>query len=584
MKKILLGIIFLGVVFLTPNIYGAGESSFNGTLNSDLEVGTNSIDGDSTSGLAIDPDNDGVDEVTLSKEGNITTTGDLIVNGDDIFCDGDLIITPTGADVLLDSGLTVGSTTEAGDNNLRVEGNSVFIGDITIGTTGVKLSDDGDGAITFLGLGDGFDEDLTINFDDTSDQIDISSSTGVATVDFGTINLATDGLDLSEGNITNVGDVALSSISSNTGTTVTVNLGTDAGDDFLVGNNNALVVEGDSGKVGIGTATPETTFHTQEDDANASTVTDIVTIEKTTSGTPAAGIGAGIVFKIEDAGGSEEQASIDVSLSDVTDGSEDADIVFKQNITGAVTETLRLDADGGLKWTQNSDTLTFFNDGTDNWVKMSGNYLKFQNSVSNADSNVHIKGNGTGSASLTLWDGSSDYTYTIFKQVDGDFETYFGANTTKYTINSGGRDTDFIVLDDYYGNAIYVDAGNSRVGIYTDTPGTTFEVNGLASVSVDADTIADTGDANPATHTLTPSTSYVELTCNDADTCDITMGETGITEGTGVTIVNVSANVCDFADTAGVSELAGAFAMGQYDTLKLVYIGDRWVEVSRSDN
>ena len=60
----------------------------------------------------------------------------------------------------------------------------------------------------------------------------------------------------SDGNITNVGNIALDTISSDAGTTVSVTLGTDAGDDFIVGNNSALVVEGDNDKVGIGTATP----------------------------------------------------------------------------------------------------------------------------------------------------------------------------------------------------------------------------------------------------------------------------------------------------------------------------------------
>jgi len=72
-------------------------------------------------------------------------------------------------------------------------------------------------------------------------------------------------------------------------------------------------------------------------------VVDIATITKDTSGTSAAGIGAGLIFDIEDAGGSEEQGSIDVSLTTVTDGSEDADMVFSLNQGGTITEIARLD-------------------------------------------------------------------------------------------------------------------------------------------------------------------------------------------------------------------------------------------------
>ena len=60
-----------------------------------------------------------------------------------------------------------------------------------------------------------------------------------------------------DNNITNVGDIALDTISSDSGTSIGVTLGTDSGDDFNVGSGK-LVVEGDTGRVGIGNASPET--------------------------------------------------------------------------------------------------------------------------------------------------------------------------------------------------------------------------------------------------------------------------------------------------------------------------------------
>jgi len=62
-------------------------------------------------------------------------------------------------------------------------------------------------------------------------------------------------LDLADNNILNVGDISLDTISSDAGTSINVVLGSDAGDDFLV-DTDKLVVEGDTGKVGIGTASP----------------------------------------------------------------------------------------------------------------------------------------------------------------------------------------------------------------------------------------------------------------------------------------------------------------------------------------
>jgi len=64
--------------------------------------------------------------------------------------------------------------------------------DITLNAAGVKISDDADGQITFLGLGDGADEDFSINLDDTADTIVVASSTS-ANFDFG-MNVDADAL------------------------------------------------------------------------------------------------------------------------------------------------------------------------------------------------------------------------------------------------------------------------------------------------------------------------------------------------------------------------------------------------------
>lgn len=87
----------------------------------------------------------------------------VIDSGFDIIESG----TNTTADMVIGSGAT-----------LTVESN------IDIGSAGVRLSNDGDGAIIFTGLSSGADESLTFNFDDTPDIISISSSSGVYQVDW----------------------------------------------------------------------------------------------------------------------------------------------------------------------------------------------------------------------------------------------------------------------------------------------------------------------------------------------------------------------------------------------------------------
>ena len=65
--------------------------------------------------------------------------------------------------------------------------------------------------------------------------------------------------DFSDQTITNVQKIQLKEIVSDDETSVSLNLGTDAGDDFKVATSK-LVVEGDTGRVGIGTATPASTM------------------------------------------------------------------------------------------------------------------------------------------------------------------------------------------------------------------------------------------------------------------------------------------------------------------------------------
>jgi hypothetical protein len=128
----------------------------------------------------------------------------------------------TDADVVLafDAVTTQGSITFMEDEDRFDFDNDVdVIGDLTAATI------TSDGAITAtstfdvvgatamtLGSADvtsfilsGISETVTIT--PSADIITVTSGTGVATWDFGTINLATDALDLSEGNITNVGQI-----------------------------------------------------------------------------------------------------------------------------------------------------------------------------------------------------------------------------------------------------------------------------------------------------------------------------------------------------------------------------------------
>jgi hypothetical protein len=85
-----------------------------------------------------------------------------------------------------------GVTTSTGTTNTVLSNGPTLVTPIfttspQFGTAGVSMTDDGDGAITFLGLGNGNDEDLKWNYDDGvggANSVEVTSSTGVTSIVF----------------------------------------------------------------------------------------------------------------------------------------------------------------------------------------------------------------------------------------------------------------------------------------------------------------------------------------------------------------------------------------------------------------
>lgn len=150
-----------------------------------------------------------------------------------------------------------------------------------------------------------------------------------------------------------------------------------------------------------------------------------------------------------------------------------------------------------------------------------------------------------------------------------------------------GNNSDFKLLyDEATDNRLELvdSAGNIMLHINDESTKSTLTVNGTINVTVTATTVADNGGGTAASGTMNVAGTYHSCTCNDADGCDITLAENKAEHGDLLVITVLTANVCNFADTAGLTELAGAFAGGQYDSISLIYITDRWVEISRSNN
>lgn len=97
-----------------------------------------------------------------------------------------------------------------------------------------------------------------------------------------------------------------------------------------------------------GTATPDRRLHSEVDDATNNAVTQLLRLTHTTSGSPSAGIGAGLEFEVETgASNNEIGATIEAITTDVTGASEDFDLSFKVMAGGATAaEKLRVASTG----------------------------------------------------------------------------------------------------------------------------------------------------------------------------------------------------------------------------------------------
>lgn len=240
----------------------------------------------------------GFGDSPLSTDGtDVTNSGDMTIQGGDLAVGvsatepGDIVLHDAGTIILHDDGnntnVAIGPVAD-GTNTLGVTGaldvsGSVAAGTMTVGSGSIVDSSGaisfGDENLTTTGTStagattsngvltvkpDSTNEVLQVN-DGTVDFTDGNAgTTGTMTVDAsGNLSHAKKitavGLDAGDSDIDNVGDVAVDSISSDAGTSINVALGSDAGDDFTV-DTNKLVVEGDTGNVGIGTATPEEKF------------------------------------------------------------------------------------------------------------------------------------------------------------------------------------------------------------------------------------------------------------------------------------------------------------------------------------
>ena len=266
-----------GTIVGTSDTLTLTNKTMDGDLNTFQDIPDSAVDGD----LVIWEGNVDATPVgnTAPRSGRFTTlyaSGQTELDGD-IRTDGNIItnvVIPSNTLTVQTMLLTTGSITDSSgaisfaNENLTTTGSlsaehvvstddadindNLTVGDIIIdeaagvlrfsGATSASILTGDANAITLGAIGQTNNENLLFDFETTSNSVLVTSGTGVTTTDFGTINLETDAVDVSDGNITNVGDIALDSITAD-GTNILIG---DGATDYVqvVGSSGVMTYAG----------------------------------------------------------------------------------------------------------------------------------------------------------------------------------------------------------------------------------------------------------------------------------------------------------------------------------------------------
>ncbi|MFC1632247.1 beta strand repeat-containing protein, partial [Candidatus Omnitrophota bacterium] len=247
-------------------------------------------------------------------------------------------------------------------------------------------------------------------------------------------------------------------------------------DDTAASADIALMPDGN---VGIGTVSPGTLLDVHKTDATTNAVVDVVTITEE-GGTPAAGLGAGLTFDVEDAGGVEQQGSIDVALTTVTDLSEDADMVFSLNSGGVITEIARLNGDAKTLQMPEVAAPSGNPDANHGWLYVKDN---------GGTSDLYFEDDAGTVVELTAAGAETDPTLTD----DGDVTIGAAGGNVTLTFDADGGTDGTIVWD---GANDELEIANGEVGIGITNPGADLDILGVDDADDNAVLKMTTGAAN----------------------------------------------------------------------------------------
>lgn len=262
------------------------------------------------------------------------------------------------------------------------------------------------------------------------------------------------------------------------------------------------------------------------------------------------------------------------------------------DVDGATTLNSTLDVDGNISSGTGFITATdsVIIDGQADAVALTvqayttptGQIFVVENSGGTDKLTVDASGNVTASGTLNVV-GAVDLDSTL--NVDGNISDAGTAVTFADDVMiDGAADTRQLIIQ---GNATQT-GPLLTAETSTGADVATIDVSGniSAAAEVDVGTFLQLSEASAQTIVdgtagITPTATYHPITA--AGAVGNTMYTTGFTAGDLVILVNEGANAITITDT-GTTMLTGNIALGQYDSLTLLFDGTNWVEVSASNN
>jgi hypothetical protein len=99
-------------------------------------------------------------------------------------------------------------------------------------------------------------------------------------------------------------------------------------------------------------------------------------------------------------------------------------------------------------------------------------------------------------------------------------------------------------------------------------------------------TVADDAAGTKPTGAIPITGDSATCTCNDATGCTMSIAEPTVAAGyyRNLQIVSIGTGNCEFADSAGVTEIGSAIVLEPTSTVTLTYVGAAWYRLTTADN